>query len=90
MSNIAIKVPVIESERGWGSKIDDWMVVLSEEDAKAFIKEFNSKNTASSAPDWYMQAEDETKPIELTSKQMEKLKKSKSKRVWLSILKDIK
>ncbi len=88
MGNLAVKIPVIESEAGWGRKIDDWMVCLSVEDAKAFEKEFNSKNTESSAPSWYMQVEGEPQPIDLTDKQMKKLKKEK--RMWLSEFKNIK
>ena len=84
MSNVAIKVPVVESEAGWGRKIDDWMVVLSMEDAKTFEKEFNSKNTSKTTPDWYMQVEGTPMPIDLTTKQMRKLKKEK--RIWLSVL----
>lgn len=84
MGNLAVKVAVIESEAGWGRKIDDWMVCLSVEDARAFIKEFNSKNTSSSTPDWYMVAEGDPQPIDLSDKQMKKLEKEK--RVWLSIL----
>ena len=38
MTRVVIKVPVIESERGWGSKVDDFMVCLSVEDANAFIE----------------------------------------------------
>ena len=85
MGNLAVKVAVIESEAGWGRKIDDWMVCLSIEDAKSFEKEFNSKNTESSAPDWYMKVEGEPQPIDVNDKQMKRLKKEK--RVWLSELK---
>lgn len=42
--HVAIKIPVIESERGYGSKVDDYMICKSVEDANAFIEEFNSKN----------------------------------------------
>lgn len=84
MSNLAVKIAVIESESGWGRKIDDWMVCLSTKDAKAFEKEFNSENKSSSAPDWYMQVEGEPKPIDLTDKQFSKLQEDK--RVWLSVL----
>jgi hypothetical protein len=87
MSNVAIKVPVVESEAGWGRKIDDWMVVLSMEDAKAFEKEFNAKNTATYAPAWYMQVEGIPQPIDLSDKQMRKLKKEK--RMWLSELRSV-
>jgi len=84
---LAVRIPVIESEAGWGRKIDDYMVCLSVEDAKAFEKEFNAKNTASSAPDWYMQVEGDPTPIDLTDKQFKALKKDK--RMWLSSLKEI-
>lgn len=87
MGSLAIKIAVIESEAGWGRKVDDWMVCLSIEDAKAFEKEFNSKNTVSSAPDWYMQVEGEPQPIDLNDNQMKRLEKEK--RVWLSELKSV-
>ena len=87
MSNIAVKIPVIESEAGWGRRVDDHMVCLSVEDAKAFEKEFNSKNTSNTAPDWYMQVEGEPEPIDLSDSQMEFLKKHK--RIWWSELKTL-
>ena len=77
MSNLAVKIAMIESEAGWGRKIDDWMVCLSVEDAKTFKKEFNSKNKSSSTPNWYMQVEDGPEPIDLTDKQFSKLQKDK-------------
>ncbi len=85
MGNLAVKIAVIESEAGWGRKIDDWMVCLSVEDCKNFEKEFNSKNTFEIAPDWYMQVEGSPEPIDLSDIQMERLKKEKQ--VWLSELK---
>lgn len=86
--HLVIAVPVIESERGWGSKIDDYMVCLSMEDAKAFAKKFNSENTEDTAPDWYMRADDvDAKPIDISDKQFKVLKKEKDKRMWLSQLK---
>lgn len=83
----AIKIPVIESEAEWGRKVDDYMVCLTTEDAKAFEKEFNSKNTSETVPDWYMQVEGEPTAITLNEAQMKKLKKEK--RIWLSELKEI-
>lgn len=88
MGHLATKTAVIESERGWGSKIDDWMICQSLEDAKTFEKEFNSKNNESTVPDWYMYAESEHLPIDLNDKQYERLKGEG--RVWLSSLKDLK
>lgn len=87
MGNLAIKIAVIESEAGWGRKVDDWMVCLSIEDAKAFGKEYNSRNNLSVVPDWYMQVEGEPVPIDLNDKQFEKLKSEN--RVWLSTLEKI-
>ena len=84
MSNLAVKIAVIESEADWSRKCDDWMVCLSTEDAKEFEKEFNAENKQSSAPDWYMQVEGEPKPIDLNEKQFSKLQLEK--RVWLSVL----
>lgn len=84
---LAIKIAVIESELGWGSKIDDWMVCLSVEDAKAFEVEFNSENKKKRTPNWYMKVEGEPMPIDLTSNQYKVLKVEK--RVWLSTLKKI-
>lgn len=50
------KVVLMEYERGWGSRVDDILYFRSKEDAEAYTKDFNSENTASSAPDWYMVA----------------------------------
>lgn len=85
MTHIVIKVPVIESERGWGSKIDDHMVCISEDEAKVFIKDFNSINNESSVPDWYMYAENSLLPITITDEEYNKL--VKEKRIWFKNLK---
>jgi len=87
MTFIAIKVPVIESEAGWGSKIDDYMVCLSVADAEKFIKEFNSENNKPTTPDWYMYAEDTKSPIDLNENQYSQLKEKN--RMWWSSLKQI-
>ena len=54
---IYYRVDIIESERGWGRKIDDTKYFDSEQSAKDFCTEYNSKNPPGPAPDWYMQAE---------------------------------
>ena len=87
-NNVAFRVAVIESERGWGRKVDDFMVCLTVDDAKAFTNEFNSKNTSQTAPDWYMQAEGEPQSIELSDTQYEKLTSENNGRLWWSTLKD--
>lgn len=84
MANLAVKIAVVESERGWGRKVDDWMVCLSVEDANLYKKEFNAENVEERTPDWYMQVEGEPQPIDLTSRQYELLKKEE--RVWLSVI----
>jgi hypothetical protein len=55
------RVNIIESERGWGRKIDDVKHFGSEAEAVEFVRTYNAKNqphdAAGRAPDWYMQAE---------------------------------
>lgn len=53
----AWKVVIIESERGWGQKVDEVKYFDNEEEANQFVRKFNSQNTAGHAPDWYMYAE---------------------------------
>ena len=53
----AYRVDIIESERGWGRKIDETKYFDNEAEAKAFCDQYNSKNPPGPAPDWYMQAE---------------------------------
>ena len=55
------RVRVIESERGWGSKVDSIEYFDTEAEAWAFEKSFNADNPPAVngiAPDWYMQAQD--------------------------------
>ena len=47
----------MEFERGWGSRVDEVIYFDTEQNAKAYAKEFNSLNTQDTAPDWYMVAE---------------------------------
>lgn len=51
-----IKVEIIESERGWGSKVDETKEFNTLDEANIFIKEYNSKNTLDHTPNWYMYA----------------------------------
>ena len=51
------KVVIIESERGWGQRVDEVKYIDTREEAEKFAKDFNSQNTAATAPDWYMVAE---------------------------------
>jgi hypothetical protein len=52
------KVTIIESERGWGQRVDEVKEFKSYEDAKKFQIKFNSANIEDYAPDWYMVAKD--------------------------------
>jgi hypothetical protein len=52
-----VKVYIIESERGWGSKIDEVREFETLELAQSFCDDFNSQNTETTVPDWYMRAE---------------------------------
>lgn len=51
-------VPMFESERGWGSKIDGYAGPFDTfESARAFERTYNEKyNSASSVPDYYIKA----------------------------------
>ena len=50
------KATIMEYERGWGSRVDEVREFDTESERDAFIVEFNSHNTADTAPDWYMVA----------------------------------
>ena len=85
MTHTAVKIAVIESERGWGRKVDDWMVCLSVGQANEWKEEYNSQNTATSTPDWYMQCEGGPELIDLNEKQYAELKRAGGHK-WLSSL----
>ena len=50
------KVEIIESERGWGQKVDSLKEFDSLKEAEDFVRKYNSKNTKDTVPDWYMYA----------------------------------
>lgn len=52
-------VQIVESERGWGQKVDEELLFDKREDAKAFVDAFNDsqpQTTDGSAPDFYVYA----------------------------------
>ena len=52
------RVDIIESERGWGSKIDETLYFDNDDEAPQYAIDYNNKyNTATEVPDWYMRAE---------------------------------
>ena len=56
------KVVIIESERGWGQKVEEVKFFDNQKDATTFVNEFNSHNEADIVPDWYMYA---TRPVRI-------------------------
>jgi hypothetical protein len=52
------KVQIIESERGWGQKIDETLEFDSPEEAERYTREYNTKHNPplDEAPGWYMYA----------------------------------
>lgn len=50
------KVEIIESERGWGSKLDETKFFDNQREAEEFCKTYNAQNTETIVPDWYMYA----------------------------------
>ena len=57
--NNAYRVDIIESERGWGSKVDEVKYFDTEESALAFCKKYNDEYNPKTdhVPDWYMIAQ---------------------------------
>lgn len=57
MSNVGkYEVDLIESERGWGQRVDETRYFDTEQEAKEFVTEYNKQNDATTVPDWYMYA----------------------------------
>ena len=50
-------VDMLESEAGWGSKIDGSFYFTSREEANRFVHEYNKKfNSGTTTQSWYMMA----------------------------------
>lgn len=62
--SVKYRVQLVESERGWGREYwhEDYDTF---EEAQKRIQEVNSMNTGSTAPDWYMQAEQVIEAVEV-------------------------
>ena len=54
---VAYRVDIIESELGWGSKIDQPLYFDDEAEARKFCEDFNAGNTLKTVPNWYMIAD---------------------------------
>lgn len=54
----AYRVDMIESERGWGQKIDEVLYFDNEQEAKEYARDYNLKyNNLDYVPEWYIRAE---------------------------------
>ena len=51
-----IKVVVIESEAGWGQRVDEVKEFDTMKEAEDFVTDFNKDNNAPVTPSWYMYA----------------------------------
>jgi hypothetical protein len=50
------RVDIIETERGWGSKVDESKYFKSLKRANTFVAKYNAKNNEPVVPVWYMYA----------------------------------
>ena len=58
----AFRVVIIESERGWGSKVDDELYFDNEAEAQEYVREYNLRSMpplkpGQGVPDYYVRAE---------------------------------
>lgn len=54
----AYRVDLIESERGWGQKIDETLYFDNEAEAREYARDYNLRhNNLDYVPDWYIRAE---------------------------------
>lgn len=51
-----IPVFIIESERGWGQRVDETIYFDTTREADEFIRDYNKDNNLPQVPDWYMYA----------------------------------
>ena len=56
------KVGIIESERGWDQRVVEVKFFDNQQEAEAFVQEFNSANIEDHVPDWRMYA---TRPVRI-------------------------
>jgi hypothetical protein len=61
MAKYRWRVNIIESERGWGQKVEDVKFFDDEQSAIDFVTNFNKDNNLDYVPDWYMFADEPKK-----------------------------
>lgn len=57
LAKVLYTATIIESERGWGQRVDGTREFKTKKGRDNFIKRFNSVNNEPTTPDWYMYAE---------------------------------
>ena len=57
LAGFAYRVDIIESERGWGSKVDEVKYFATEKEAREYCNTYNLRNNEPIVPDWYMYAD---------------------------------
>jgi len=62
------RVDIIESERGWGQRVDESIFFDNEVEAKQYVFDYNTKynpplKPGQPVPDWYMVAQAPTRVI---------------------------
>ena len=56
MINAKYRVDIIESEAGWGQRVDDTRDFDSKQEAETFVEKYNKVNNSPKTPSWYMYA----------------------------------
>lgn len=53
-----VKVQIIESERGWGQRVDEELEFPTLDEARQYCREYNARYNppTENVPDWYMYA----------------------------------
>jgi len=87
MKKTAVKIAVIESERGWGRKIDDYMVCLTNKELWNFKENLIVKTRKIQRQIGTCNVKVTQIPIDLDEKQYEELEKHK--RIWLRALENL-
>ena len=59
---VVYRVDVIESEKGWGQRVEETRDFDQLADAQKFVDKFNAVNDKPITPSWYMYA---TQPVEV-------------------------
>ena len=50
-----VRVQIVESEAGWGQKVDEVKEFATQEEAEAFVRQYNAThNPPGPTPEWYM------------------------------------